>query len=92
MELGDLVLKTLNDSSGLLLFVLGGLNELPCLLNLLSESSDGLRVLLSELDSTFDSCGILEDSVIKFLTSVIKFICKFKFCVTYLLTSLFSLS
>lgn len=42
MELGDLVLEALDDLPGLLLLVLGSLNEFPALLDLSSEDSNGV--------------------------------------------------
>ena len=64
VEFGDLVLKTLNNLPGLLLLVLGSLNKLPALLNFPSEDSDSVRIFLSELDCSLDSCSILQNCVI----------------------------
>ena len=69
VELADLILEALDDLPGLLLSALGLLDELPALLNLSPEDSDGVRVLLSELDGSLDPCCILQDSVVKLLAS-----------------------
>lgn len=42
VELSDFILKTLDDSSGLLLLVLGSLDKFPALFNLPPEHSDGV--------------------------------------------------
>ena len=69
VELSNLIFQTLDDLSSLLFFFLGSLNKLPALFNLTSQNSDRVRIFLSELDSTFDSCSILQNSVVELLTS-----------------------
>lgn len=67
MEFGDLFFQSLDDLPGLVFLVFGGLHQLPALVNFLSEHSDGLRVLLGELDCSFDSGGVLENGVVEVL-------------------------
>ena len=69
VELSNLILQTLDDLPSLFFLFLGGLNKFPALFNLTSQNSDSVRIFLSELDGTFDSCSILQDRVIELLTS-----------------------
>jgi hypothetical protein len=64
VELGNLVLEALNDLPGLLFLVLGGLNKLPALLDLSSQDSDGVGILLGQLNGSLDSCSILQNCII----------------------------
>jgi hypothetical protein len=66
----DFTLQVRDDLSGLLLVVLGLFDELPGLIDLLSEDSDGLRVLLGQLDGCLDSCSVLENGLVQILASI----------------------
>lgn len=65
----NFTLQVRDDLSGLLLVVLGLFDEFPGLINLLSEDSDSLRILLSKLDCCLDSCSILENGLVQILAS-----------------------
>jgi len=69
VELGDLILESLNDLSGFLFFILGSLDKLPALLDFSSEDSDSVGIFLSQLNGSLDSRSVLENSVVQFFTS-----------------------
>jgi len=87
VKLSNLILEPLDDLSSLFFFGLGLFDELPALLNLSPKHSDCVAVLLCKLNSSLDSCRILQDCVVEFLAPKIQII---NVTVTYLLTSLFS--
>jgi hypothetical protein len=66
----DLVFEIGDNLSGLLLIVLGLLNEFPGLLYFLAEDGNGLRVLLGQLDGRLDSRGILQNGLVQVLAPV----------------------
>lgn len=65
VELGDLRLKLTDDLTGLFFLFLGGLDELPSFVDFFLKKADGRAVLLGQLDSSFDTRGILNDNFIQ---------------------------
>ena len=70
MKLGDFILELLDDLPGLLFLVLGCLNELPTLLNFSSENSNGVAVLLGQLDSALNLGSVCNNCIVELLAPV----------------------
>lgn len=73
VQLGNLLFESVDDLSCLLLLGLGSLNELPAFVNFSSEHTDGVRIFLSQLDSSLDSGSIRQDRVVQVLASKFEF-------------------
>lgn len=70
VKFGDFILESLDDLSGFFLFLLGSFNEFPAFLNLSSEDSNGVGILLGEFDSSLNSSSVLENVLVELLASL----------------------
>lgn len=69
VEFSDFFFESRDDSTRLFFFVLGGFDQFPALFDFSSQNCNGVGVLLCQLDSTFNSCSVLENCIIQFLAS-----------------------